>query len=120
VCHAACCMPQETFRTAWGIHSPGTIDIALWMPRAGLMFLTRLPCPGWCDHHPAYLMRSMAYFPLFGALVGAWGAVFFQAASVLWPASIAAGASTLATVWLTGASMRAASPACQAHSLHAA
>jgi hypothetical protein len=24
----------------------------------GVMFLTRLPCPGWCDHHPGYLMRG--------------------------------------------------------------
>lgn len=68
----------------------------------GLMFLTRLPCPGWCDHHPAYLMRSMCYFPIIGAVIGAWGAVFYSAAVVLLPASVAAGISTLATVWLTG------------------
>eukprot|EP00878_Enallax_costatus_P042810 GHUV01050292.1.p2 GENE.GHUV01050292.1~~GHUV01050292.1.p2 ORF type:complete len:175 (+),score=31.01 GHUV01050292.1:664-1188(+) len=66
------------------------------------MFLTRLPCPGWCDHHPAYLMRSMCYFPIIGAVIGAWGAVFYNAAAVLLPASVAAGVSTLATVWLTG------------------
>ena len=50
----------------------------------------------------AYLMRSMQYFPLIGALVGAWGAAFFAAASVLWPPVVAAAVSTLATVWLTG------------------
>ncbi|KAF5840143.1 hypothetical protein DUNSADRAFT_17627 [Dunaliella salina] len=22
----------------------------------GVMFLTRLPCPSWTDHHPAFLM----------------------------------------------------------------
>ena len=33
------------------------------------MFLTRLPCPNWVDHHPGYLMRSMAYFPILGALI---------------------------------------------------
>jgi hypothetical protein len=69
---------------------------------AGLMFLTRLPCPGWCDHHPAYLMRSMMWFPLFGVLIGAWGAVWFNAFAVVLPASVAAGVSTLATVWFTG------------------
>ena len=31
-----------------------------------VMFLTRLPCPSWTDHHPAFLMRSMLYFPLTG------------------------------------------------------
>lgn len=69
---------------------------------AGLMFLTRLPCPKWCDHHPAYLMRSMCYFPIIGAVIGAWGAVFYNAAAVILPASVSAGVSTLATVWLTG------------------
>lgn len=33
----------------------------------GLMFLTRLPVPAWVDHHPAYLMRAMMWFPLIGA-----------------------------------------------------
>ena len=33
-------------------------------------FITRLPGPTWVDHHPGYLMRGMAYFPLAGALVG--------------------------------------------------
>lgn len=68
----------------------------------GIMFLTRLPCPSWVDHHPAYLMRSMQYFPLFGALVGAWGAAFIYCLAGLWPPSVVAGMSTLATVWLTG------------------
>jgi hypothetical protein len=66
------------------------------------MFLTRLPCPGWCDHHPAFLMRSMMWFPLLGAMVGAWGAAFYNALQVLLPRSVAAALSTLATVWLTG------------------
>lgn len=47
-------------------------------------------------------MRSMCYFPIIGAVIGAWGAVFYNAAAVLLPASAAAGVSTLATVWLTG------------------
>lgn len=47
-------------------------------------------------------MRSMQYFPLIGALVGAWGAVFYRAGLVLWDPAIAAALSTFATVWLTG------------------
>ena len=66
------------------------------------MFLTRLPCPTWVDHHPAYLMRSLMWFPLLGACIGGWAAVWLAAAGVLWGPAIAAAASTLATVWLTG------------------
>jgi cobalamin synthase len=68
----------------------------------GLMFLTRLPCPGWCDHHPGYLMRGMAYFPLLGALIGVWAAAFYDAAASLWPPLVAAAISSGSTLWLTG------------------
>ena len=68
----------------------------------GVMFLTRLPCPGWCDHHPGYLMRAMAYFPLLGALIGIWAAAFYDAAASLWPPLIAAALSGAGTLWLTG------------------
>lgn len=47
-------------------------------------------------------MRSMQHFPLIGAAIGFWGAVFFNAASVLFPPAVAAAASTLATVHITG------------------
>lgn len=70
---------------------------------AGVMFLTRLPVPAGTDHHPTYLMRSICYFPLIGAaLVGPFGAAFFNAAAALWPRQAAAAAAVLATVWLTG------------------
>ena len=68
----------------------------------GVMFLTRLPCPGWCDHHPGYLMRGMAYFPVLGALIGVWAAAFYDAAASLWPPLVAAVLSSGATLWLTG------------------
>ena len=42
-------------------------------------FITRLPGPTWVDHHPGYLMRGMAYFPLAGALVGIFVCIFFAA-----------------------------------------
>lgn len=47
-------------------------------------------------------MRSMQHFPLIGAAIGLWGAVFFNAAAVLFPQAIAAAVSTLATVHITG------------------
>lgn len=71
------------------------------------MFLTRLPVGNWADHHPTFLMRSMAYFPFVGILIGAWGAIWFQAAASLWGGPTAAAISTLATVWLTGVLLEA-------------
>jgi adenosylcobinamide-GDP ribazoletransferase len=68
------------------------------------MFLTRLPCGTLADHHPAYLMRALAYFPIVGLLIGLWGAVWYQMVAALWEPYTAAIASTMATVWLTGAS----------------
>ena len=67
-----------------------------------VMFLTRLPCPGWCDHHPGYLMRAMAYFPLIGALIGVWAAAIYDAAACVWPPLVAAALSGGGTLWLTG------------------
>ena len=67
-----------------------------------VMFLTRLPCPGWCDHHPGYLMRGMAYFPLVGAFIGVWAAAIYDAAASLWPPLVAAALSSGGTLWLTG------------------
>lgn len=75
-----------------------------------VMFLTRLPVGSWADHHPTFLMRSMAYFPFVGIFIGAWGGVWFQAAVGLWGATTAAAISTLATVWLTGAPSAARPP----------
>jgi len=68
----------------------------------GIMSLTRLPCPGWCDHHPAFMMRSRQWFPFIGAIIGLWGAVWLYACTVLWPPAIAAVVSVFSTVWLTG------------------
>lgn len=68
----------------------------------GIMFITRLPCPGWCDHHPGYLMRSMAWFPVLGAMVGAWCAAFVDAFALVLPPAVAAAMATGASLWLTG------------------
>lgn len=63
---------------------------------------TRLPCPYWTDHHPAFLMRSAMWFPALGALVGCWAGVWYSALATLWSPGVAAALSTLASVWLTG------------------
>ncbi len=47
-------------------------------------------------------MRSMAYFPIIGILVGVWSSVFYIAFLTLWNQQIAIVASTIASVWLTG------------------
>lgn len=67
-----------------------------------VMFLTRLPCPGWCDHHPGCLMRGMAYFPFIGMLIGVWAAAIYDAAASMWPPLVAAALSSGGTLWLTG------------------
>lgn len=70
----------------------------------GVMFLTRIPCPTWVGHDSEYLARSTVWFPLIGALVGAWGGAFYLAGRTGWVAPVVAVLlSTAATVWLTGA-----------------
>lgn len=77
-----------------------------------LQFFTRIPVTGrlaaWVGYSPALLNASAGHFPGVGWVVGAWGA------GVLWvvlawlpsgplAALVAAGLSTAATAWLTGA-----------------
>ena len=69
---------------------------------SGVMFLTRLPCPGWCDHHPGHLIRGMAYFPIIGALIGLWQASIYEAAASIWGSMVGAALSMAGTLWLTG------------------
>ena len=65
-----------------------------------VMFLTRLPCPGWCDHHPGHLLRGMAYFPILGALIGIWQAIIYDAAASVFGSLVGAGLSFGGTLWL--------------------
>ena len=68
-----------------------------------LAFLTRLPAPAWVDHHPEFLMRGLAYFPLLGALVGGFVGAFFDAACTFGFAPRLAGTmGQLASLWVTG------------------
>lgn len=69
----------------------------------GMMFLTRIPCPAWVGYHPDYLAWSTTWFPVIGAVVGAFGAGVFALASAGLPPFVAATLATAATVWLTGA-----------------
>ena len=67
-------------------------------------FITRLPGPIWVDHHPGYLMRGMAYFPIAGSLVGLFVGVFFDVSNITLglPTIIAGALSTAASFWVTG------------------
>ena len=68
-----------------------------------VMFLTRIPVPGWVGYSPERLARSTAYFPLVGVVVGAAAGGVFLAASLGWPHAVAAACATAAAAWLTGA-----------------
>lgn len=70
---------------------------------SAMMFLTRLPCPSFVDHHPAFLLRSMAYYPLIGCIIGLFAAVFWKFAFDI-SGSYVLGSifATGSSVWLTG------------------
>jgi len=70
---------------------------------AAVTFLTRLPLGRLVAHDPGDLPRSISYFPLVGALVGAAGGAAFAIGTALWPPYLAALLSVAFTVWLTGA-----------------
>lgn len=66
-----------------------------------LQFLTRVPVRlGAYD--PAWLQQSARHFPLVGAAVGAGVAAVLYAASLLWPAFVAAPLAIAFGAWLTG------------------
>ena len=67
-------------------------------------FVTRLPGPTWVDHHPGYLMRGMAYFPLSGSLIGIFVSVFYDLAHITLglTETISSVISEAASLWITG------------------
>lgn len=67
-----------------------------------MQFFTRVPVPAWVGFEPVWLQTCVRYFPLVGALVGAFGAMVLAAASLWWPPAVAVILSMAATVWLTG------------------
>ena len=66
-----------------------------------LQFLTRVPVR-LAAFDPQWLHDSARYFPLVGALVGAFGAAVLLAAAQVWPPVLAVLLAMAATVWLTG------------------
>jgi adenosylcobinamide-GDP ribazoletransferase len=72
--------------------------------KVALIFLTRLPVPFDGRADPVELARSVAWFPLVGALVGlAGGAAYGLAATAGLPPHLAALPALAATILLTGA-----------------
>lgn len=68
-----------------------------------LMFYTRIPCPPWVDHDPAYVAASARYFSLIGWVVGGIGALVFWLCSFLFSVEISLLLSMAATIRVTGA-----------------
>lgn len=68
-----------------------------------LMFYTRIPCPKWVDHDPAYLNQSIRYFPLIGWIVGGISGLAFFVISVYFSVPVAIIVSLVVSVLLTGA-----------------
>lgn len=76
-----------------------------------VQFFSRLPVTGriaaWAGWSPELQRASVAHLPGVGWLVGAWGAAWLLATAWLlapspWAPLVAAVASTIATLWLTG------------------
>lgn len=70
---------------------------------AAFTFLTRIPVIGRVAHDANDLPRSLIYFPIVGAVVGAIGAVTLSLAASVWTPLIAVLLSVGATVLVTGA-----------------
>ena len=68
-----------------------------------VQFLTRIPVPSFEHYDPQWLHQSSRYFPAVGLLVGVLCAVVFWLASLLFSPLVAAVASTVFGIKLTGA-----------------
>lgn len=68
-----------------------------------LMFFTRIPVPKSTGYSINNLNKSVRYFPLVGAIVGAVGALVFVFFSWILPVYLAILLSMISTVYLTGA-----------------
>jgi adenosylcobinamide-GDP ribazoletransferase len=68
-----------------------------------LGFLTRIPIPRAVAFSAENLNAAARYFPLVGLLVGAFAALIYGVAILLWPPSLAILLSMGATILLTGA-----------------
>ncbi|NTV47679.1 MAG: adenosylcobinamide-GDP ribazoletransferase, partial [Chlorobiales bacterium] len=70
---------------------------------SAIQFLTRLPVGRWVTYDPGNLTKSVVYFPVVGALVGALAAGVIAVASLLLPPSLAVLFAMAVTVIATGA-----------------
>ena len=68
-----------------------------------LGFLTRIPIPRSIEHSAENLNDAARYFPAVGLLVGAFAALAYTLAALIWPPAIAVLLSMIGTVLLTGA-----------------
>lgn len=68
-----------------------------------IQFLTRIPVPSFDHYDPQWLHQSSRHFPAVGLLVGVLCAVVFWLASLLFSPLVAAVASTVFGIKLTGA-----------------
>jgi adenosylcobinamide-GDP ribazoletransferase len=68
-----------------------------------LGYFTRVPVPRWVGYEPHYLNAAARYFPLVGALVGAFSGLVYLAALRVFPAGVAVLLSMAASLLVTGA-----------------
>ncbi|MFC5430293.1 adenosylcobinamide-GDP ribazoletransferase [Paraburkholderia denitrificans] len=68
-----------------------------------LGYFTRVPVPRWVGFEPAWLNAAARYFPLVGAVVGAFAALVYLAALRVFPPGVAVLLSMTATLAATGA-----------------
>jgi adenosylcobinamide-GDP ribazoletransferase len=70
---------------------------------SAVQYFTRVPMPRWVGHSGAQLSGTTRYLPAIGIAVGAVASAVFWAASLVFPAVIAAILSIATTAALTGA-----------------
>jgi adenosylcobinamide-GDP ribazoletransferase len=68
-----------------------------------VMFYTRIPCPQWVDHDPAFISLSTRYFPLIGWIVGGVYAGVIVLCSFLFSPLICILLGLVSSILLTGA-----------------
>jgi adenosylcobinamide-GDP ribazoletransferase len=76
-------------------------ELVLLLSAAG--FLTRMPVPGWIGWSEDRMIRASRYFPLVGAMIGAFGGLIWWLAGMVFPPALAAGLALASIVLLTGA-----------------
>lgn len=68
-----------------------------------VMFYTRIPCPKWVDHDPAYVTLATRYFPLIGWIVGSLYAIAVILLSWIFPLALSVVLALCLSMLLTGA-----------------